>query len=838
MNLPSSGDLEHWDEKDSDIDADFSPPNHVFDHDVSDDHIITQDQQAVIWWVVAFTCVFQSLHSLSSRAVVWLLKFLATMLAFMGKYSNEIAGIALAFPSTLHRRSVYLKEKISVASICHYVVCPACLNLSKYEHCFEKHGNRVHIKACGLCERNVKKKVPLLKAIVTSSGGKKYYPFLVFPNACLISSLRSLLSRPGFYERCKEWYCGFVRNCSRLSDVYCGRVWNEFLKYEGQPFLSAPNSIALMLNVDWFQPFKHRTYSIGVIYLAIMNLPRSIRFKRENTILVGLIPGPSEPSKTMNTYLTPLVADLLTLWDGVHCSTFSCGTQLIRCALICVGCDLPAGRKVCGFLSHSANLGCSRCYSNFGTGIFGKQDYSGFNRANWVARTVKKHRSDVSSICKCVSKTDQQRKESELGCRYSCLLRLPYFDVVRMLIIDPMHNLYLGTAKHIFCKIWVNRSIIDNTSLKVINERILLLVIPPEVRFNRLPAYMDHASSLTAEQWMIWVNYYSLYCLHNIIPSQHLECWRLFVLASRLFCKSCLSDDDIKLADGLLLRFCKEFQSLYGADSVTPNIHLHAHLVDCIRDYGPMSSFWLFSFERFNGILGDELTNNRSIEVQLMDRFMQDNAHLQLLSSVPSASSDITSTFTRAVLDHAYGFVSTRHIDVASDSLPPERFLPASKYTICSFSEYQTNILCNIYLKVSPLLCASYFPKTFHKMTSVTIDGQKVKTDQYILAKYVFQFSTSNSSFVARPAKVNYIIKHSMQVNGNIINTMFAAVSWPMHHPLQHRLGRPYELWCVSAYEVCNKNMFIPLSHFLTLLLTAEQFIDGQHVLITVPLIL
>ena len=212
-----------------------------------------------------------------------------------------------------------------------------------------------------------------------------------------------------------------------------------------------------------------------------------------------------------------------------------------------------------------------------------------------------------------------------------------------MLIIDPMHNLYLGTAKHIFCKIWVNRSIIDNTSLKVINERILLLVIPPEVR---LPAYMDHASSLTAE---IWVNYYSLYCLHNIIPSQHLECWRLFVLASRLFCKSCLSDDDIKLADGLLLRFCKEFQSLYGADSVTPNIHLHAHLVDCIRDYGPMSSFWLFSFERFNGILGDELTNNRSIEVQLMDRFMQDNAHLQLLSSVPSASSDITSTFTRAM---------------------------------------------------------------------------------------------------------------------------------------------------------------------------------------------
>lgn len=82
-----------------------------------------------------------------------------------------------------------------------------------------------------------------------------------------------------------------------------------------------------------------------MIYLAIMNLPRAVRFKRENIIIVGLLPGPSEPSKNMNSYLTPLVSDLLTLWEG-----FDCGTQFIRCALLCV---LPAARKVCGFLSYT-----------------------------------------------------------------------------------------------------------------------------------------------------------------------------------------------------------------------------------------------------------------------------------------------------------------------------------------------------------------------------------------------------------------------------------------------------------------------------------------------------
>ena len=114
-----------------------------------------------------------------------------------------------------------------------------------------------------------------------------------------------------------------------------------------------------------------------------MNLPRAIR---ENIIIVGLLPGPKEPSKTINTYLTPLVCELLSLWEGVSLRTYNAGTQLFRCALMCVGCDLPAGRKTCGFLSYTANLGCSRCYCNFGTGVFGKRDYSGFDRDNWSLR--------------------------------------------------------------------------------------------------------------------------------------------------------------------------------------------------------------------------------------------------------------------------------------------------------------------------------------------------------------------------------------------------------------------------------------------------------------------
>ena len=54
-----------------------------------------------------------------------------------------------------------------------------------------------------------------------------------------------------------------------------------------------------------------------MIYLALLNLPQNIRYKRENIILVGIIPGPAEPSIHINTYLAPLVNELLDLWKGV-----------------------------------------------------------------------------------------------------------------------------------------------------------------------------------------------------------------------------------------------------------------------------------------------------------------------------------------------------------------------------------------------------------------------------------------------------------------------------------------------------------------------------------------
>lgn len=77
------------------------------------------------------------------------------------------------------------------------------------------------------------------------------------------------------------------------------------MSFNGVPFLSEFTSIVfgLMMNIDWFQPFKNRNdYSVGVIYFVLLNLPRNIRFRSENVIVAGLIPAFKKEPHSINSF--------------------------------------------------------------------------------------------------------------------------------------------------------------------------------------------------------------------------------------------------------------------------------------------------------------------------------------------------------------------------------------------------------------------------------------------------------------------------------------------------------------------------------------------------------
>ena len=205
-----------------------------------------------------------------------------------------------------------------------------------------------------------------------------------------------------------------------------GCVWKD--SSDGG-FLSSPFCYMLTMNVDWFQPFERGVYSLGAIYLTVQNLPRTERYKPSNLILVGIIPGPSEPSCNINSYLTLLVLELQEAWNTGLTVLSPHGIPItIKLALSCVACDIPASRKVSGFLGHNATLGCNKCLKKFGIAVGEKSNFGGFDRQNWPIRTVFTHRQDVTKVTKETTKVGIQNAESKYGVRFSILLTLILFD--------------------------------------------------------------------------------------------------------------------------------------------------------------------------------------------------------------------------------------------------------------------------------------------------------------------------------------------------------------------------------------------------------------------------
>ena len=296
---------------------------------------------------------------------------------------------------------------------------------------------------------------------VKEKCGKFLKPFIVYPYQALEKAIARLVMRQGFLESCEQWRDrSMLVPTDYLGDILDGAVWKHFNSSKLNNFLGSPHCYLLTMNVDWFQPYKHSTYSLVAIYLSVQNMPRQVRFKPENIILIGIIPDPHEPSHTVNSYLTPLIIELQKAWNTGFTVPTPQGIQItVKLALSCVACDIPGRRKVSGFLGHSADLGCNKCLKVFSDHVDGFRDYSDYDDENWVQRDGLMHRRHIDEIAKEKTQTGMSAAESKYGARYSVLLDLPYFDAVRFTVIDAMHNLFLGTGKRMF-QLWLQNNLL------------------------------------------------------------------------------------------------------------------------------------------------------------------------------------------------------------------------------------------------------------------------------------------------------------------------------------------------------------------------------------------
>src|SRR2546428_2741144 len=140
-------------------------------------------------------------------------------------------------------------------------------------------------------------------------------------------------------------------------------------------------------------------------------------------------------------------------------------------------------------------------------------------------------------------------------------------------------------------------------------------------------------SNFTADQWRNFFTIYATIVLWKYLPNIDRQILTNFVKIYQILVCRIVRQDSLKEAHERLIMIIKLIEQKYGAEKISPNLHLSLHLHECAYDYGPLYVFWCFSFERMNGILGSLPNSHRKIESEIMRRLMNDRRILYLTTN-------------------------------------------------------------------------------------------------------------------------------------------------------------------------------------------------------------
>ena len=187
---------------------------------------------------------------------------------------------------------------------------------------------------------------------------------------------------------------------------------------------------------------------------------------------------------------------LISLWYGV---LLHLAGTVVRAALLGVSCDMPALRKVSQILGHKADLGCSHCTfmaerepSTRGTS--GKMSY--FTQSEASGRTMEQVRIQAKEYQSAQKPKPIQKKN---GVRYTELLRLEYFDIIRMMITDPMHTFLLETV-HNEVKLCLSSMSANNATEFTLKEYEFHVILEGCQQYIQQIRWTDRTNSATVEE--------------------------------------------------------------------------------------------------------------------------------------------------------------------------------------------------------------------------------------------------------------------------------------------------------------------------------------------------
>ena len=137
-----------------------------------------------------------------------------------------------------------------------------------------------------------------------------------------------------------------------------------------------------------------------------------------------------------------------------------------------------------------------------------------------------------------------------------------------------MHNLFLGTAKHLM-EIWLDSSILTAADLRQAQEKVDASRVPSDL--GRIPSKIAKLfAGFTAEQWKTWVTVFSTFALFNCLPDNDYRCWLHFVNACTILCSPMIKPLDVGAAHSFSITILSRVgRKLWEIPCYSKHAHAH-----------------------------------------------------------------------------------------------------------------------------------------------------------------------------------------------------------------------------------------------------------------------
>ncbi|KAI0366608.1 hypothetical protein BV20DRAFT_913843, partial [Pilatotrama ljubarskyi] len=287
-------------------------------------------------------------------------------------------------------------------------------------------------------------------------------PKSVSPLRLISAAIMYLVRQPGMEAELEAWEERQIPPPGEYHSIQDGQVWKTIKGSDGELFFGPDRDrdelhIAVTFHVDWFTAASSAfsaSYSTGALSFSIPNLPPALRYRVHNLILSAMTAGPKEPdAEELQHWIELLVDDLLLLYHlGIFTPTPS-RKQGRRCrvVVICTCADHPAMCKASGFADKSHHQAPCTAGRTKVDDLYSDTCLAG----GCPARDYQRHRELAVEWKALESQKERDEHFKQHGARWSELMRLPYYDCVRMTVIDPMHNLLLGVVKTQWYSRWI-----------------------------------------------------------------------------------------------------------------------------------------------------------------------------------------------------------------------------------------------------------------------------------------------------------------------------------------------------------------------------------------------